>query len=174
MNNNRRSSAKRTKTRRTWSRAQTVLSLFGKDLRSFIIGASTLATVLIIGSASIGLGIHPVGASGGQVIKLTTPGGGTTFYRGRCFRTDIKVQTDGLDANSVDIIIPYNPAYLAPYTGSGCTTSASGIVSDNLFPAYPSNTIVSNQVLVTGYDPDRKSTRLNSSHVSESRMPSSA
>lgn len=99
------------------------------------------------------LPVPSAGATAGQIIKLVTPEGGSVYYVGRCFRTDIKVQTDNLSANSVDVIIPYDPTYLAPYTGSGCTVAASAINTSGLFPSYPSNIITGNMIQVTGYDP---------------------
>lgn len=102
-----------------------------------------------------GINVHllHVLAASGQIIKLETSDNGSTFYVGRCFRTDIRVQTDNLIANSVDIVLPYSSTYVAPYTNSGCTVAASGIVSDNLFPSYPSNSITNNTINVTAYDP---------------------
>ena len=44
----------------------------------------------------------------------------------------------------------------------------------NAMLAVQDNTTVKELTKVMGDDSDRKSTRLNSSHVSESRMPSSA
>ncbi len=123
------------------------------NVRSMIMWAGTLTTVLLIIAATLGTEIRFAHAAAGQILKVVTSDGGSTFYVGRCFRTDFRVQTDNLNANSVDVIIPYNPSYLAPYTGSGCTVAATAINSNHLFPSYPSNTISGNQVIVTGYDP---------------------
>lgn len=122
-------------------------------MRRMTLWAGTLTTMLIIGAASIGTGIRFADAAAGQILKIVTSDGGSTFYVGRCFRTDFRVQTDNLNANSIDVIIPYNPTYLAPYTGSGCTTSATSVITHSVFPSYPSNSISGNQVLLTGYDP---------------------
>lgn len=113
----------------------------------------TLAVMLTIAGGALGYRIIGVDAAAGQIMKLVTSDGGSTFYVGRCFRTDIKVQTDNLNANSVDVIIPYNPAYIQPFTSSGCTIAATAIVTDGLFASYPSNTIANNAINVTGYDP---------------------
>jgi hypothetical protein len=101
----------------------------------------TFAAVLAIAGGSIGYKVVSVGATAGQILKLVTSDGGSTFYVGRCFRTDIKVQTDTLNANSVDVIIGYNPTYVQPYTGSGCTIAATAINTTGIFGSYPSNTI---------------------------------
>jgi hypothetical protein len=106
----------------------------------------------VIGGGVLGYKIGSVGAAAGQILKIVTSDGGSTFYVGRCFRTDIKVQTDNLNANSVDVILMYNSSYLQPYTGSGCTTAATSIVTDGLFGSYPSNTVGGGLVEVTGYD----------------------
>ena len=108
---------------------------------------------LVIATGVLGYRITGVGATAGQILKIVTSDGGSTFYVGRCFRTDIKVQTDNLNANSVDVILMYNSSYLAPYTGSGCTTAATAIQTDGLFASYPANSISSSLVEVTGYDP---------------------
>lgn len=92
-------------------------------------------------------------AAAGQYLKLVTSDGGSTFYVGRCFRTNFEVQTDNLDANSVDIVLPYSPAYVQPFTNSGCTTAATSILTTGTFPSYPSNAIAGNQVQVIAYDP---------------------
>ncbi len=118
-----------------------------------ILWAGTLTTMLLIGAASLGGDIHFANAAAGQILKIVTSDGGSTFYVGRCFRTDFRAQTDTLDANSIDVIIPYNPTYLAPYTGSGCTVAATSVTTHSAFPSYPSNTISGNQVILTGYDP---------------------
>jgi hypothetical protein len=110
-------------------------------------------TVFLITAATFKIGVFHTYATAGQYLKLVTSDGGSTFYVGRCFRTDIRVQTDSLNANSVDVIIPYNPAYVEPYTGSGCTVAATSILSHSLFPAYPLNSIAGNKVQVTAYDP---------------------
>ncbi len=122
-------------------------------MRKMTLWGGTLAIMLIIGAASFSGEIRLANAAAGQILKIVTSDGGSTFYVGRCFRTDFRVQTDGLDANSIDVIIPYNPTYLAPYTGSGCTTSATSVQTHPIFPSYPSNTISGNQVVLTGYDP---------------------
>lgn len=107
---------------------------------------------LVIAGGVLGYGIGSADATAGQILKLVTSDGGSTFYIGRCFRTDIRLQTDNLNANSVDVILTYNSSYLQPYTGSGCTTAATAIQTDGLFGSYPSNTIGGGQVEVTAYD----------------------
>lgn len=124
-----------------------------KSQRELRNGLVVFACVLCITVGGAALRIGGVSAAAGQILKIAASDGGTTFYVGRCFRTNINVQTDTLDANSVDIIIPYNPTYIQPYSNSGCTSVATQIITHNLFPAYPSNQIVGNQILVTGYDP---------------------
>ena len=103
--------------------------------------------ILLFFSASIAYAVA------GQYLILDTSDGGNNFYVGRCFRTNIYAQTDNLDANSVDVVLPYNTTLLAPYTNSGCTVSASSIITDGLFPSYPSNSITSGTIEVTAYDP---------------------
>lgn len=114
--------------------------------------AGSLFTALVIVTGVLGYQIHTVGAAAGQILKVVTSDGGSTFYVGRCFRTDLKVQTDNLNANSVDVILMYNASYLQPYTGSGCTVAATAIQTNGLFGSYPSNTIGGGLVEVTGYD----------------------
>lgn len=104
-------------------------------------------------TAVFGYHIGSVGATAGQIMKIVTSDGGGTFYLGRCFRTDIKAQTDNLNANSVDVILMYNSSYIQPYTSSGCTIAATAMQADGLFGSYPSNTIGGGLVQVTGYDP---------------------
>jgi len=101
----------------------------------------------------LGYHVDHVSATAGQALKVVTSDGGGTFYIGRCFRTDLKVQTDNLNANSVDVILMYNSSYLQPYTGSGCTVAATAIQTNGLFGSYPANTIGGGLVEVTGYDP---------------------
>lgn len=120
------------------------------DLRT---GALTFACVLAITTAAGMLRVGGANAAAGQILKIAASDGGTTFYVGRCFRTNFNIQTDTLDANSVDLIIPYNPSYIQPYSNSGCTSVATQIITHDLFPSYPSNTISGNEILVTGYDP---------------------
>lgn len=112
----------------------------------------TALAVLVITGGAMGYKIIGVQATAGQILKIVTSDGGSTFYIGRCFRTDIKVQTDSLNANSVDVIIPYNPTYIQPYTSSGCTIAATAINTTGIYGSYPSNTISGNEINVTGYD----------------------
>ncbi|HRH94063.1 MAG TPA: hypothetical protein PKV72_06060, partial [Candidatus Peribacteria bacterium] len=127
-------------------------------MRKMTLWAGTLTTMLIIGAASVGTGAYFAHAAAGtQVLKMVTSDGGSTFYVGRCFRTDFRVQTDNIDANSIDLIVPYNPTYLAPYTGSGCTVAATSLITHSVFPSYPSNSIAGNTIQLTGYDPSGSS-----------------
>lgn len=121
-----------------------------RELRN---GIAVFACVLCVTVGGAALRIGGVSAAAGQILKIAASDGGTTFYVGRCFRTNFNIQTDNLDANSVDLIIPYNPAYIQPFSNSGCTSVATQIITHSLFPSYPSNTIVGNEILVTGYDP---------------------
>lgn len=111
-----------------------------------------MLAVLVITGGAMGYKILSVQATAGQILKIVTSDGGSTFYIGRCFRTDIKVQTDNLNANSVDVIIPYNPTYIQPYTSSGCTIAATAINTTGIYGSYPSNSIAGNEINVTGYD----------------------
>jgi len=124
-----------------------------RSVRELRNGMMVFACVLCITVGGAALRIGGVSAAAGQILKIAASDGGTTFYVGRCFRTNFNVQTDNLNANSVDLIIPYNPAYIQPFSNSGCTSVATQIITHNLFPSYPSNTIVGNEILVTGYDP---------------------
>ncbi len=114
--------------------------------------AGSIFTALVIVTGVLGYEILPVHATAGQILKVVTSDGGSTFYIGRCFRTDLKVQTDSLNANSVDVILMYNSSYLQPYTSSGCTIAATAIQTDGLFGSHPANTIGGGLVEVTGYD----------------------
>lgn len=108
-------------------------------------------------------------ATAGQIMKMVTSDGGSTFYVGRCFRMNIRVQTDNLNANSVDVIIPYNSTYVQPYSESSCTTAAdvnSAVQTDSLFPSYPYNKIVDSKIKVTAYD------QTNASPVNTGAAPS--
>lgn len=98
-------------------------------------------------------GVNLVSAAAGQILKVQTSDNGSTFYVGRCFRMDIRAQTDTLDANSVDVIIPYNTSYLSPYTNSGCTVVATAVNTNGAFPSYPANSISAGRIEFTGYDP---------------------
>ena len=69
------------------------------------------------------------------------------------------------------------------FSPSNSVTTTTGatfipeIWSDEIVAAYKKNLVLANLVMkmnFKGKKGDRKSTRLNSSHVSESRMPSSA
>ena len=60
----------------------------------------------------------------------------------------------------------------ARQAGSGPNPGRQAAMRAGLAPEVPAQTI--NQACASGLQSDRKSTRLNSSHVSESRMPSSA
>lgn len=116
--------------------------------------SALLSALIIAGSLA---GAIAVSAAAGQYLKTRTSDGGTTFYVGRCFRMDIRAQTDNLNANSVDVVIPYNSSYLAPYTNSGCTLAATSVVTDGAFSSYPLNTIASNRIQLIGYDPSGSS-----------------
>jgi hypothetical protein len=120
---------------------------------NFLKRPSTVALTGLIVTGTLALSVLQAGATAGQILKLRTSDGGSTFYVGRCFRTDIAVQTDTLNANSVDVIIPYSSTYVQPYTGSGCTTPATAINTNNLFLSYPGNSIAGDKIQVTAYDP---------------------
>lgn len=123
------------------------------SLRDVRTGMAVFACMVAVTVGGTLLGVRGAGAAAGQILKIVTSDGGSTFYVGRCFRTNFEIQTDTLDANSVDLIVPYNPSYLQPYSNSGCTSAATQINTHSLFPSYPSNTIENNEVVVTGYDP---------------------
>ncbi len=125
-----------------------------RDVRHALLVFACAVTVAVAGGT---IGVQVVSAAAGQILKIVTSDDGGTFYVGRCFRTNFEIQTDNLQANSVDLIVPYNPSYLQPYSNSGCTTAATQITTHNLFPSYPSNSISGNQILVTGYDPSGNS-----------------
>ncbi len=113
--------------------------------------------------------LQSANATAGQIIKMVTSDGGSTFYVGRCFRMNIRVQTDSLNANSVDVIIPYNSTYVQPYSDSSCTTAAdvnSAVQTDGLFPSYPYNKIVDSKIKITAYD------QTNASPVNTGAAPS--
>jgi hypothetical protein len=99
------------------------------------------------------MGVSRAEAAPGQYLKLAASDGGLVFYEGRCFRMNFLIQTDSLDANSVDIILPYDNAYVRPYSNAECTTPATKIHSTGLFPAMPANIIDSTRIRVTAYDP---------------------
>lgn len=120
---------------------------------SLLLGAGTTLCALGILIGTLASNVEHVGAAAGQIFKLQTSDNGSTFYVGRCFRTNVLMQTDSLNANSADVIIPYNSVYMAPYSNSGCTITATALNTDGLFPSYPSNAIASGRIEVTGYDP---------------------
>lgn len=94
-------------------------------------------------------------AAQGQIIKLLRNDGGTSFDIGDCIRVDIRVQTDGMDVNSVDIVLPYDSTLLAPYSNDECTGSvATSIVTDGLFTSYPvsGNNISDSTIYLTAFD----------------------
>lgn len=125
-----------------------------KGVRTLRTGMLVFACTLLITVAGIGGNVRRVSAAAGQYVKISVPDApNATFYVGRCFRTNFRVQTDGLDANSVDLNIPYNPTYIQPFSNSGCTSVASSIITHSLFPSYPANTISDNRIQVTAYDP---------------------
>jgi len=129
----------------------------------------TALAVLFITIATFKTGVFRAQATAGQIMKMVTSDGGSTFYVGRCFRMNIRVQTDSLNANSVDVIIPYNSAYVQPYSDSSCTTAAdvnSAVQTDGLFPSYPYNKIVDSKIKVTAYD------QTNASPVNTGAAPS--
>jgi hypothetical protein len=98
-------------------------------------------------------------ASGSNLLKIKTypvASGNGTYYVGRCFRTDFRVQTQSspFTANSMDLVIPYNPTYIQPYSNSTCTSAATSITSDNLsgYFSWASNSISGNQIQATYYN----------------------
>ncbi len=112
----------------------------------------TLFSLLIAGG-SAGIGIERAQAAAGQYLKLAAYDEGLVFYGGRCFRMDFLIQTDSLDANSVDIELPYDSTYVLPYSDAECTSPATQILSTGLFPAMPANIINDTRIRVTAYDP---------------------
>ncbi len=94
-------------------------------------------------------------ATAGQIISVVSSTGETSYAVGDCVRVNIRVQTDSLDSNSVDIILPYSTELLEPYDNALCSGSpATSAITDGLFTAYPnSGNAISNGILyVTGYD----------------------
>lgn len=109
---------------------------------------------LMLLSYSMTLHVQTASATAGQIFKMVTNGSSSTFYQGRCFRVDFYAQTDSLDINSADLVVPYNSTLLQPHSNSSCTSVATSLLTDGLFPSYPSagNTIVSNTLKLTGVD----------------------
>ena len=91
----------------------------------------------------------------------------SAIYVGRAMRTNsgIKEPPDLMDVTDVE-------------TGRQYSLLVHTVLKSNLTEAYPDETYVGKFFSATQHakeeGKDRKSTRLNSSHVSESRMPSSA
>ena len=80
----------------------------------------------------------------------------------------------GTDPN---LIRAYKPGELWPLTLTPPQRRLAGVLSDIIMPAderSPSASSVGVVDFIDEVDQDRKSTRLNSSHSGESRMPSSA
>ncbi len=105
-------------------------------------------------------------------IISTVAGTGVSGYNG-----------DGIAATSAQLAAPIDLCfdrmgnlYIADY-GTGCRVrriDASGIINTFAGTGYPIYGGDGGLADTTSIDPDRKSTRLNSSHVALSRMPSSA
>jgi hypothetical protein len=103
---------------------------------------------------SMTLNVQTASATAGQIFKMVTNGGGSTFYQGRCFRVDFYVQTDSMDVNSADLVVPYNSTLLEPHSNSSCTSVATDLETDGLFPSYPGagNKIEDDTLKLTGVD----------------------
>ena len=103
--------------------------------------------------------------------KIDTGGAATITVRYRVYGREMTVRNNWIDAGMA--IINGAPTFLTLAGSAPLVGSADGIGADARFyrPTGLATDIIGN-VYVT--DQDRKSTRLNSSHVSESRMPSSA
>lgn len=103
---------------------------------------------------SMTLHIETASATAGQIFKMYTNGGGSTFYEGRCFRVDFYVQTDSMDVNSADLVVPYSSTVLQPHSNSSCTSVATSLLTDGLFPQYPGagNVIEDDTLKLTGVD----------------------
>ena len=56
---------------------------------------------------SMTLHVQSASAAAGQIFKMRTGGGGSTYYVGRCFRVNFYAQTDSMDVNSADLVVPY-------------------------------------------------------------------
>lgn len=100
------------------------------------------------------LNVQSAFAAAGQIYKMQTNGGGSTFYEGRCFRVDFHVQTDSMDVNSSDLVVPYNSSLLEPHSNSSCTSVATDLETDSLFPNYPGagNVIENDTLKLTALD----------------------
>lgn len=121
-----------------------------RTLRELSLGA----VFLVLLTYSMTLSVQTASATAGQIFKMVTNGGGSTFYEGRCFRVDFYVQTDSMDVNSADLVVPYNSTLLQPHSNSSCTSVATSLLTDSLFPSYPTagNTIESDTLKLTGVD----------------------
>jgi len=125
-----------------------------------IVSARTLREIslgsifVVLFGYSMTLHVQTVSAAAGQIFTMVTNGGGSTFYVGRCFRVDFYVQTDSLDINSADLVVPYSSSVLQPHSNSSCTSVATDLETDGLFPSYPSagNIIESDTLKLTGVD----------------------
>ncbi len=87
-------------------------------------------------------------------VRLVQPDDKTSYEVGDCFRVDVLVETDGVDTNSVDVVLPYSPTVIRPYADAGCSVTATGMQTDAAFGTYPGNTIQDNQLLLTAHDAD--------------------
>ncbi len=116
-------------------------------------GLLVTSFVALLTAGSLGFGVERTQAAAGQYLKLAAFDKGLVFYEGRCFRMDFLIQTDSLNANSVDIDLPYDPAYVQPFSDGECTSPATRIHSTGLFPAMPANIVGADRILVTAYDP---------------------
>ncbi|OGJ74711.1 hypothetical protein A2217_00005 [Candidatus Peribacteria bacterium RIFOXYA2_FULL_55_28] len=119
------------------------------------------AREVMLGSLFVGLLIYSMtlhvqsaSAAAGQIFKMRTGGGGSTYYVGRCFRVNFYAQTDSMDVNSADLVVPYSAAVLEPHSNSSCTSVATSLLTDSLFPNYPGagNVIEDDTLKLTGVD----------------------
>ncbi|HLD32857.1 MAG TPA: S-layer homology domain-containing protein [Candidatus Peribacteraceae bacterium] len=103
---------------------------------------------------SMTLHVQSASAAAGQIFKMRTSGGGSTYYVGRCFRVNFYAQTDSMDVNSADLVVPYSSAKLEPHSNSSCTSVATSLLTDSLFPNYPGagNVIEDSMLKLTGVD----------------------
>src|SRR3989344_7784314 len=103
---------------------------------------------------SMTLHVQSASAAAGQIFKMRTSGGGRTYYVGRCFRVNFYAQTDSMDVDSADLVVPYSSAKLEPHSNSSCTSVATSLLTDSLFPNYPGagNVIEDSMLKLTGVD----------------------
>ncbi|MEI8229901.1 MAG: Ig-like domain-containing protein [Candidatus Peregrinibacteria bacterium] len=93
--------------------------------------------------------------AGDQRFLITLPAGSpATFFTGRCFKIEMRLQSDQMDTEGAEINLPYDVTKLAPYSDASCTSAAtSALITGGAFPSYQyiRNTITGGTVRVSAF-----------------------